>query len=1800
MEIVELRVQVEDSQLKKLQADVQALKGTTINLGTGAGGSGGGKGSDPTAGVRAGLKATEQQATKTGQSILSVVGKVAKWTAVTTAVYAPIKAFKEAITTIKALDTEMVNIQKVTGATSKQMQQYQQQAYALASEYGRSATDVAESMTAFARAGYGEQLTQMAELSTLLQNVGYVSADTANSMLLAVDAAWHLNGSQKELMAVLDGVDKITNQNATDFDKMATGMTVAASVFSESGESIQTFASMIGTGTAVTQRSGQEIARGLRTVLMNIRQIKGETEDGELIDGESIAKASAALKEFAGISTMENGELRKASDVLADLAHKWEDLDSVQQSAIAEALAGKRQANILTALMGNWDMYEKQMEEYATAAGTALKENEIYMDSWAAKSEQLKAKWTEFVSGFVNTDVIKGSLDGIISALNFLDSGVGHAALGIAALTASFAGIAKLIPVITGSKLVTFFTDFAAASKAAAAGSEAAASAMSMMKGDIISAITPFLAFVALAADFKFMADAIDEAFVSFDEQTEKVASLKSEYEQLTGAGSEYAQLMAKVGTGDLTQADRNRLTILNAQADALERQIQLEQDLAFQKFQQKEAGTYQLERGKMVDTGVGQKGDEKRLEKMNKLYEEGFKKVQEGEASLQDYRATLQDIIADNTDWYNQMKEWENLGYGDSFSDAQKEAMALYETISMLLGLGDKDLPIVKALNDFEQRGKGIAEFGNNLAVNAEQIRSYFKSIGLGAEEAQEAIDGLRADGVIVIDVEHDDIETTISQLGDLGIAVEEAGEWKINVDALKEFANQVGLSADETDKLAAALDSVDGVSLIDAEGNAVSLLDTMTELGTKSPMELLVSANTGDADASIAGTQQKADDLENSDPNVDVSATDNASGTILTATAEARAFGDMRPSPTLSAKDNATSVINGAISALGRFRDKTITITTKYVTSGTGPGGGGWGSGSAGFGGKATGDINFKGGPVLLGDEYSPTGAPRPELVITRDGKAFLAGVTGPVATTLPAGSRIFKYSDTLDVLSGKDMEQIAAYAGGGGNGAGGLSLGERYVRGANGGGDASGGGGGGGNANNAKANANNANANKGNANANKAKGGGGGGGRKKGGGGGGGSSSSAKSEEDEYRKQLEKELELLEAQYEFLEASNASTGELRDKSTEIQAKLHEINEYLATTDAEQKDLVDNSTKWWQENEKQKGLLENQLSLLRAEYELLEASGAGAEDLNKKSQEIQDKLHEINETIRSVNGSQEEIAENSTAWWEELKKIQDVQIGVYERERDLLETEAELMSHDGTSPAERLSKMREIQDNLHQQAEYMRSIKASQADINRLSIQWWEVQKDILSVQQSLVDELNAAVDEKLRLARKERDAELEIIDKQIDQLQKERDIQEEQLSIEEKRKAVEEARFALENAQRQRTVRYFNASTGQWEWGADARNVASARKAYDQAQKDIDKDNKDREYNLRIEALELQKEEINSRYDALATRWEALTDSFKEPLRDIEDILRDLLATGTLTESQVAMVKELCGDIDEYTLSILSALLTFKEFQSIQPDTTGVEYVKYVMDWLDKNGWTQANTDQAKSMVQASGSAAAAAIFAAEQAAQAAGTTTRTSSTPYGNVSSGATSAAVAAVKAATSSSSSGSSSKSSGASSAASSAAKAASSGSSSKSSSSSTKSTLSSTGASSAALAAVKAAAAAAGKTYDSGGVLSGFGGIKATGEDEIVIPPELAGFMLKPSANHQFKQRMAELGYLYGTGSLSATNLVGTTRNNASNDHYGDVYNYGNITLSESQARSMTVYELAQKSRGLSVYSAIG
>ena len=433
-------------------------------------------------------------AEKTGSSISSMFTKIAA----VSPIYAMVRAFQSALDTMKAVNDELIAIQKVTGYTTQQMDALTESAYKLATQYGRSADEVLSAATAFARAGYGEQAESLAELSLLTQNVGDVSADAASKFLIAADAAWKLGGNEDTLMRILDGLNEVTNRNAVDMDALTEAITVGGSVFAEAGESAQTFTALVGAAVSATQRSGGEVARALRTILMNIRQIRGELEDGELVDGQSIANASNALRTYAGISTTVNGQLRRTSAVLEDLAAKWETLDTVAQSAISEALAGKRQANVLMALMGNWETVGKAIRDYADGAGSALAENEFYLQGWTAKSKQLDAAWTEFVSHLIDTGIITDALDTITSAVDLLDSEGGHLIVTIGGITAAVLLLGQAKKAVLGSEVVKDVkaaitainalkdatVAYAAAKEAAAAKNHAAESALTFLEAD--------------------------------------------------------------------------------------------------------------------------------------------------------------------------------------------------------------------------------------------------------------------------------------------------------------------------------------------------------------------------------------------------------------------------------------------------------------------------------------------------------------------------------------------------------------------------------------------------------------------------------------------------------------------------------------------------------------------------------------------------------------------------------------------------------------------------------------------------------------------------------------------------------------------------------------------------------------------------------------------------------------------------------------------------------------------------------------------------------------------------------------------------------------------------------------------------------------------------------------------------------------------------------------------------------------------------------------------------------------------
>ena len=79
-------------------------------------------------------------------------------------------------------------------------------------------------------------------------------------------------------------------------------------------------------------------------------------------------------------------------------------------------------------------------------------------------------------------------------------------------------------------------------------------------------------------------------------------------------------------------------------------------------------------------------------------------------------------------------------------------------------------------------------------------------------------------------------------------------------------------------------------------------------------------------------------------------------------------------------------------------------------------------------------------------------------------------------------------------------------------------------------------------------------------------------------------------------------------------------------------------------------------------------------------------------------------------------------------------------------------------------------------------------------------------------------------------------------------IDALEADTDAQEAANALAEKEQALADARLALENATKNRTVRTYNAATGQWEWVADQAKVKSAQETLTKAEENYSKEVKD----------------------------------------------------------------------------------------------------------------------------------------------------------------------------------------------------------------------------------------------------------------------------------------------------------------------------------------------------------------
>lgn len=368
---------------------------------------------------------------------------------------------------------------------------------------------------------------------------------------------------------------------------------------------------------------------------------------------------------------------------------------------------------------------------------------------------------------------------------------------------------------------------------------------------------------------------------------------------------------------------------------------------------------------------------------------------------------------------------------------------------------------------------------------------------------------------------------------------------------------------------------------------------------------------------------------------------------------------------------------------------------------------------------------------------------------------------------------------------------------------------------------------------------------------------------------------------------------------------------------------------------------------------------------------------------------------------------------------------------------------------------------------------------------------------------------DEINAL--------EKQRDAELAAIDAQIDALKKQNEEIDRAEKLEELRLEVMRKQDALLNARNERTVRMYNAESGQWEWIADPEKVKKAEEDLADAKKDLRDYEREMELDLAIEELEARKKAIEAAYqlkiDALEKYINALGETvaqekvlLDQSVQNYRDWANGVLAakaaaagvTITAGGTPVEVKRDATGNASGYTEVKVGNLTGVRK--STESEKASVS------NKPSKNLWDSVNLGKKNISLPSSGNS------------------------NWKNTKAGSIIAAVSGGR-----------------------------------------------------------------GKKYDSGGVLHGLGGIKATVDDEMVLPPDVTAKMLKPSADARFRARVNELGGLYGETPVSRS-VAGNSDNRSYSDHSGPTYNVKGITLTEQQAEHLTVAQLCRMAHNVKPY----
>ena len=368
------------------------------------------------------IKGTGENMRTLSARLGSLAQKFSAWLSVSQVIMLGVRSIRRMVSATIELDDAMTQLKIVTRDTSKAYEEYLGKITQIATKIGSAVPDLVDSTTTFARLGYSlEESTALAEFTAMLQNVGDIDVSDAQDAITAIVKAFGV--SVDEIESIMDKLVITGNNFPISVSQIAEGMNNASSALAAAGNTFDQSVALL-TAANTTIQNASKSSTGLRTIAARLRSTTTELDElGESMTEAQYGELVAALTKYHVALTDINGEFRSTYDIVADIAAIWNDLNTMEQAALANAIAGVRQQSVFFSMVEQFQEASGAMEDMANSAGTLQESYATYIDSVTAHINQFKAAFQSLSQTTFSSDFLNGIIDfgtGILGVLETL------------------------------------------------------------------------------------------------------------------------------------------------------------------------------------------------------------------------------------------------------------------------------------------------------------------------------------------------------------------------------------------------------------------------------------------------------------------------------------------------------------------------------------------------------------------------------------------------------------------------------------------------------------------------------------------------------------------------------------------------------------------------------------------------------------------------------------------------------------------------------------------------------------------------------------------------------------------------------------------------------------------------------------------------------------------------------------------------------------------------------------------------------------------------------------------------------------------------------------------------------------------------------------------------------------------------------------------------------------------------------------------------------------------------------------